>query len=832
MGVSVLLDTPAVTGGRLSFDPIDRKMFDIDYIEYSESDLNKVARAFLAARAEKDLGEIEVANGLFARDFLAFYQRETDGLPVAIRAMLFKKLKSRLAGNWSEGKPPIYHAAKQLRSYTENLREYIEPKSFWLMDAQQLESKVSEFLAFLRVQISYQQGKPEQSDAEQQAIAKHKELQSTLTPEMAALVNQCLHQEIERRAIDNRPLTPELAVIANECSVIESQLNAELQNAIGSEYTINPDDADEIEYQNKLIKLASSVVGWCASNGINSPFSQVGGVAGSSLEVVFSKLMDEQRLKKWFYSQAERKREHVEIVIGNVHKRKCAYCSPYTLAGYRFRRNSQREWMGEMSVVCDEKELSIDMLNAWEKSIANPANKRRELMTRISGIETAAQKQGLTGVMITITAPSKYHAMKTVYKKIGSNKKKKIKPQVVANPKYNGATPRETSLYLNQVWQRTRAKLHRQEINIIGIRVAEPHHDGTPHWHILTFVERKNIKALKQVVKQYATAEDMAELMLNKTRSNPQHKAELLAAAKKYGRGINQNYAVVLDTLDRSMVRKRCDFKILKRRKLEDGSYSSPAAAYVAKYVAKNIDGAYVGKELDHETGKKISDTIDSVRAWASVWGIRQFQFIGGAPVGMWREVRRFINQKGLENRVTKYLEILGVDVRPLFAAADDGDYEGFLLHSGGLFQGADGVLSGFYEESENEFGEVNKTLVGFTIEDIAVNTHKDSWRMAPAIRLPQSRQASRCPVSNCTKIKPANHWIAGVPSSTVGTETPNKENLTGHFDRMRKEKGDQRFAWRQIIAGNSPLSKNYVQRVYEDENKSKLFKNAAPIPF
>lgn len=123
MGVSVLLDTPAVTGGRLSFDPIDRKMFDIDYIEYSESDLNKVARAFLAARAEKDLGEIEVANGLFARDFLAFYQRETDGLPVAIRAMLFKKLKSRLAGNWSEGKPPIYHAAKQLRSYTENCFE-------------------------------------------------------------------------------------------------------------------------------------------------------------------------------------------------------------------------------------------------------------------------------------------------------------------------------------------------------------------------------------------------------------------------------------------------------------------------------------------------------------------------------------------------------------------------------------------------------------------------------------------------------------------------------------------------------------------------------------
>ncbi len=220
--------------------------------------------------------------------------------------------------------------------------------------------------------------------------------------------------------------------------------------------------------------------------------------------------------------------------------------------------------------------------------VGNKAIRRGELMLRIRGFEEIAEKLNHGGMFWTITCPSKFHA-------VGG-----------ANEKYGGATPRGAQAYLVRVWALIRSALHRIGIRPYGFRIAEPHSDGCPHWHMLLFVDRAHFEAMAIIIRAYALAEDGGELGAQENR--------------------------------------------VKLVSIEAGK--GTAAGYIAKYVSKNIDGFGVGDHKTFEDGRTYVVAPDlcgdmeitpskRVTYWSQLWGIRQFQQIGGAPVGVWRELRR-----------------------------------------------------------------------------------------------------------------------------------------------------------------------------------------------
>lgn len=390
-------------------------------------------------------------------------------------------------------------------------------------------------------------------------------------------------------------------------------------------------------------------------------------------------------------------REHLQIAVGNVSKKKHAYASKSCVTDWREQKRRTREFLKGLELE-DEDGNRISLIEKYDGSVANPAIRRCELMTRIRGFENICNELGYVGEFYTLTAPSKYHATtKAGYR----------------NHKWNGASPSDTQNYLTSLWARIRAKLHREEIRIFGIRVAEPHHDATPHWHMLMFMLPEDVERVRRVIRDYAWQEDESELSSEKARKARFH-------------------AEAIDP--------------------EKGS----ATGYVAKYISKNIDGYALDGEKDDESGELLKETAPAVSAWAARWHIRQFQFIGGAPVTVYRELRRLAD--------TETAHGLSVEFAAVHDAADAGDWAGYVNAQGGAFVRRDDLqVRTLYEARTdyNQYGEETVCIRGVYDATIGTGspilTRLTQWKIVPkrafdlAVDLKGATAPSRSSVNNCT---------------------------------------------------------------------------------
>ncbi|EEO8803363.1 replication endonuclease [Salmonella enterica] len=379
--------------------------------------------------------------------------------------------------------------------------------------------------------------------------------------------------------------------------------------------------------------------------------------------------------RKLWQMRCEWREEQLRAVC-LVNKKASPYVSYEAVIHKREQRRKSLEFFRSHELVNAEGD-TLDMEEVVNASSSNPAHRRNEMMACVKGLELIAEMRGECAVFYTITCPSRFHAT------LNNGR---------PNPKWTSATVRQSSDYLVNMFAAFRKAMHKAGLRWYGVRVAEPHHDGTVHWHLLCFMRKKDRKSITALLRKFAIREDREELGAN---TGPRFKSELINPRK------------------------------------------GTPTSYIAKYISKNIDGRGLAQEISKETGRSLRDNAENVNAWASLHRVQQFRFFGIPGRQAYRELRLLAGQaaraQGDKKTGAPVLENPRLDA--VLAAADAGCFATYIMKQGGVLVPRKHHLVRTAYELNGEpsaYGDHGVRIYGIwsPIIEGRICTHSVKWKM------------------------------------------------------------------------------------------------------
>ncbi|EHZ2725189.1 replication endonuclease [Vibrio parahaemolyticus] len=463
-------------------------------------------------------------------------------------------------------------------------------------------------------------------------------------------------------------------------------------SAVASAFSVLPEAWWKVDNEIKRAKLAVEMAGRCgnrvrlASEHGLSPIETISFInefTGASLWLphfahvedtnqaysMIVRLMDEAFWRRAIGRIVVAVFENARRAAGMVSPHSSPYASNSACEWLTIRQDRQREWIELMAIESESGDV-VDLKTVIDSSQSNPANRRHELMTRIAGCQEYAESNDHVAIFVTMTSPSRFHRLKQHGK------------YWIENSKFDGANPKDAHAWLSHGWNLFRAWADYRELVYYGMRVVEPHQDGTPHWHGVFFMPLEHVKAFIAGLEVYQFREPKDLYFEDGT---PRTKA----------------------------MKARFDAKLIDKS-------AGGAVAYLAKYISKNVDGYALEGEVDRDNKRaKLQETVKNVTAWSRTFCFRQFQFQKTPPVTIWRELRRIDEEQEycLFEKARR--------------AADCGFFSAYMDYMGGhRLRSSERPIRLVTKERENKYGEIVTVTDGVEGSGLLVYTRETEWKL------------------------------------------------------------------------------------------------------
>ncbi|EBO9531890.1 replication endonuclease [Salmonella enterica] len=467
--------------------------------------------------------------------------------------------------------------------------------------------------------------------------------------------------------------------------------------------------------------------------------------------------------RKLWQMRCELREEQLRAVC-LVNKKASPYVSYEAVIHKREQRRKSLEFFRSHELINEDGD-TLDMEDVVNASNSNPAHRRNEMMACVKGLELIAEMRGDCAVFYTITCPSRFHAT------LNNGR---------PNPKWTSATVRQSSDYLVDTFAAFRKAMHKTGLRWYGVRVAEPHHDGTVHWHLLCFMRKKDRRSITALLRKFTIREDREELGTN---TGPRFKSELINPRK------------------------------------------GTPTSYIAKYISKNIDGRGLAKEISKETGRPLRDSAEHVSAWASLHRVQQFRFFGIPGRQAYRELRLLAGQaarvQGERKAGAPVLDNPRLDA--VLAAADAGCFATYIMKQGGvLVPRKHHLVRTAYElnDEPSAYGDHGIRIYGIwsPIAEGKICTHAMKWKKVRKdvdVQEAAADQGACAPWTrgnNCPPVENTNKSGGDLPD----IKTMNEKELQDYLHNMGQKERRELTARLRLV--KPKRKKAYKQSISEQQ--------------